>query len=58
MQRLIEAGGNYEWIIGDEGNRVRDRLMSYITEPALQTLVDFNSRALGLDSVYKENLIQ
>lgn len=58
MQRLIEAGGNYEWIIGDDGNRVRDQLMSYITEPALQTLVEFNSRALGLDSVYKADLVQ
>ena len=58
MQRLIEDGGDYEWIIGGDGNRVRDMLMGYITEPALQTLVEFNSKALGLDSIYKADLVQ
>lgn len=58
MQRIREAGGDYEWIIGTDGDDVRDRLMGYITAPALETLVDFNSRALGLDSVYKANLVQ
>lgn len=58
MSRLREDGGDYDWIIGNDGNRVRDQLMGYITEPALKTLVRFNSDALGLDSIYKENLLQ
>lgn len=55
--RLVEFGGDYEWIIGDHGNNVRDQLMEYITDRALQTLVQFNQQALGLASVYKSQLI-
>lgn len=58
MARLAAAGGDYEWIIGDDGNATRDRLMTFITEDALRNLVQFNTEALGLDSVYKENLVQ
>jgi hypothetical protein len=58
IARINAAGGDYEWIIGEDGDAVRDQLMGYITEPALRTLVEFNSRALGLDSVYKVDLIQ
>ena len=58
MSRIGEAVGNYQWIIGDDGNTTRDRLITYITEDALRTLVQFNTQALGLDSVYKEELVQ
>lgn len=50
--------GQYEWIIGDAGNAHRDTLISFVTEPALKNLVKFNNQALGLDSVYKEDLVQ
>lgn len=56
--RLIEFGGNYEWIIGDDGNAVRDQLMEYITYDALSSLVRFNQQALGLASVFKPELVQ
>ena len=49
--------GNYEWKIGVDGNRQRDVLMTFITKDALRNLVKFNTEALGLKSVYKENLI-
>jgi len=48
--------GDYEWIIGADGNAHRDTLMTFITQTALQNLVKFNTQALGLDSVYKPQL--
>lgn len=50
--------GQYEWLIGDAGNAQRDTLMTFITEDALRNLVKFNTEALGLKSVYKENLVK
>jgi hypothetical protein len=32
--------------------------MTFVTEEALQNLVQFNTQALGLASVYKENLVK
>jgi hypothetical protein len=49
--------GKYEWKIGVDGNLQRDVLMTFITKDALRNLVKFNTEALGLKSVYKENLI-
>lgn len=49
--------GKYEWKIGVDGNRQRDVLMTFITKDALRNLVKFNTEALGLKSVYKDNLI-
>ena len=50
--------GVYDWIIGSAGDDHRDTLMSFITETALRNLVKFNTAALGLDSVYKAELIK
>jgi hypothetical protein len=58
MSYLREKIGNYEWVIGDNGNAMRDTLMTFVTEEALQNLVQFNTQALGLASVYKENLVK
>ena len=53
----IEAkNGKYEWFIGERGDQMRDTLMTFITEDALRTLVRFNTEALGLNSVLKEEL--
>ena len=49
--------GNYDWIIGDAGNAHRDTLMTFITPEALKTLIDFQTDVLGLDAIYKEDLI-
>ena len=49
--------GNYGWIIGDDGNKHRDVLMSFITEDALRTLVDFTRNSLKTDVTLKEELI-
>lgn len=58
MAAIRAKVGQYDWIIGEAGNAHRDTLMSFITEEALQTLVEFNTNALGLASVYKPELTQ
>lgn len=50
--------GQYQWLIGSVGNGQRDALMKLITRQALSDLVKFNKQALGLESVFKENLIK
>ena len=54
---LQKKVGLYEWKIGTDGDAQRDTLMTFITPDALSTLVDFNIRAFGLKSIYKENLV-
>lgn len=58
MSNLVSKTGNYKWYIGKDGNKMRDTLMTFITEPALKNLVLFNNEALGLDSKYKSNLVK
>lgn len=50
--------GKYDWIIGDAGNAHVKTLMTFVTEPALKTLVEFNTTAFGLKSVYKPELVK
>ena len=45
--------GNYEWIIGEDGNAFRDKLMTFINPTSLMFLVKFNQEALDLKSVLK-----
>ena len=45
--------GNYEWIIGEDGNAFRDKLMSFINPNSLMFLVKWNQQALDLKSVLK-----
>jgi hypothetical protein len=55
---IQESVGDYDWVIGKEANAYRDMLMGLITEPALKTLVEFNSEALGLPSRFKPELVR
>jgi len=57
MTNIKKKVGDYEWIIGDAGNKHRDTLMTFITAKALNDLVTFNTEALGLASVFKPELI-
>ena len=45
-------------MIGDEGNAQIDTLMNFVTEDALQTLVQFNTEAFGIKAVYKPGLVE
>jgi hypothetical protein len=58
MTAIEAKNGKYEWFIGEDGDKIRDTLMSFITEDALKNLVKFNKEALGIDSIYKEELIK
>ena len=58
MAAIAKKVGNYEWLIGADGDQQRDTLMTFITEDALKNLVKFNQEALGLNSVYKSNLVE
>jgi hypothetical protein len=53
---LIKKNGDYDWYIGDAGNAQRDKLMTFVTLDALSDLVEFNTKALGLKSVFKPEL--
>jgi hypothetical protein len=57
MANIVAKVGDYEWLIGAAGDRQRDTLMSFVTEDALRNLVKFNTEALGLASVFKDNLL-
>ena len=45
-------------MLGDAGNAQVDTLMKFVTADALQTLVEFNTQAFGLKSVYKPELVK
>lgn len=45
--------GKYDWVVGEDGNKTIDILNSLITKDALTALVEFNTKALGLASIYK-----
>jgi len=55
IQRKV---GKYEWKIGSDGDAQRDMLMTFVTSDALRHLVHFNTEALGLASVYKNDLVE
>lgn len=58
MAAIEAKNGKYEWFIGDDGDQMRDTLMTFITEDALKNLVKFNKEALGLKSIYKADLVK
>lgn len=49
--------GKYDWIVGEDGNKVVDRLRKNITEEKLKTLVFWHDNAYKFKSVYKPELI-
>jgi len=57
MAIIRKKVGDYEWLIGEQGNQQRDTLMTFITQDALETLIIFNKEALGLKSIYKSHIV-
>jgi hypothetical protein len=55
---LIADTGKYDWIVGEDGNKVVSQLQELITEPKLQTLVKWNREAYEYPSVFKPELIK
>ena len=58
IKRIQKKVGKYDWMIGDAGNAHVDTLMKFVKPNALKTLVQFNTQAFGIRSIYKENLIK
>lgn len=54
---LEKDTGKYEWIIGDAGNQVVDRIRRNITEQKLKDMVWWHENAYKFPSVYKPELI-
>ena len=58
IKKIQKKVGQYEWMIGDKGNAQVDTLMKFVTADALKTLVQFNTEAFGLKSIYKPELVK
>lgn len=54
---LEKDTGKYQWIIGNDGNRVVDTIRRNITERKLQDLVWWHDNAYRFKSVYKPELV-
>ena len=54
---LEKDTGRYEWIVGDAGNKVVDRIRRNITEQRLQDMVWWHENAYRFPSMYKPYLI-
>lgn len=52
-----EKVGKYEWIVGDDGDKVVAILKGLTTRNSLTTLIEWNRSVFGLDSVFKESLV-
>jgi hypothetical protein len=57
IKKIQKKVGKYEWMLGDAGNAQVDTLMKLVTPKALKTLVEFNTDAFGLKSIYKPEMV-
>ena len=57
MEALEKDTGKYEWIVGEEGNKVVGILRNNITPDKLKTLVYWHDNAYKFQSVYKPELL-
>lgn len=57
VKALEAETGKYEWIVGEDGNKVVDKLRKNVTEKKLQTLVWWHDNAYKFKSVYKPELV-
>jgi len=57
LAALEKDTGKYQWIVGDAGNQVVDRIRRNITEKKLQDMVWWHENAYKFPSVYKPELI-
>ena len=57
LAALERDTGKYEWIVGDDGNQVVDRIRGNITKAKLENMVWWHENAYRFPSVFKEQLI-
>jgi hypothetical protein len=56
--KAIEAdGGDYEWFVGKDMTRAYEVIRKQVTEKRLKNLYKFTVDGMGLDAVYKPELI-
>lgn len=55
---IIEDGGDYEWLIGQDMGKAYRTISSRVTEPALRNLYKFTAEGMGLEAVYKPELVK
>jgi hypothetical protein len=56
--KAIEAdGGDYEWFVGKDMTRAYEVIRKQVTEKNLKNLYKFTVDGMGLDAVYKPELI-
>ena len=55
---IVKDGGDYEWFVGDDMARAYNTISSRVTEPALKNLHRFTVDGMGLEAVYKPELIR
>lgn len=58
MAEIQRLAGNYEFIVGQDGDAVIAELEKLITEQALKGAVRWNQEAYGFPSVYKPELLK
>ena len=57
LAEIIKDGGDYEWFIGEDMAKAYNIIASRVTEPALKNLYRFTTEGMGLEAVYKPQLI-
>ena len=50
--------GKYQWVLGNDGNKVVGTVSKFITKKSLENLVKFNKDHLDLAAVYKPELVK
>lgn len=57
MIAFEQDAGKYEWIVGEDGNQVVDRLRENVTLEKLENLVKWHENAYRFPSVFKPELV-
>ena len=55
---IEKDAGKYPWVIGEGAEVFTQQILSLVKEQPLKDLVSFSEKALGLESVYKPQLIK
>lgn len=56
-EAIEKDGGDYEWFVGQEMSQAYQAISGRVTEPALKNLYRFTVDGMGLEAVYKPELI-
>lgn len=57
MKAIEEDSGDYEWFVGKDMTRAYDVIRKQVTEKNLKNLHKFTTEGIGLDAVYKPEIV-